>query len=342
VVAVADTGDTGGRQEHAAQGDGQGKAALSSVAALAAPIKLREQTIGVVDLQETGGARYWSEDEIALVKAVSDQVGLALENVRLLEAEHEQRMVAEALREAAVTLSGTLAFDELLERILEQVGRVVPCDASNLMLVEGSPEAGGTQMRIVASRGYEEFGAAERYRDLRIPLAKMWTVQEMAATGRPMLVSDTAKDPRWAVMEGQEWLHSYIGAPLVVGGKFIGALNVDSSLANFFTQEHADQLAAFASQSAIALQNARLMDETQRRAEQMASLNRIGLSLTSGLEVERVLETLYEQCQRTFAADTFYVAMHDAEAGVFSFPCCGYSSEAGSPRRAASTTNRRA
>ncbi len=318
----------GGRQ---AAGDGRhgehaAQATFPSIAALAAPIRLREQTIGVVDLREASGPRYWSEDEVALVKAVSDQVGLALENVRLLEAEHEQRMVAEALREAAVTLSGTLAFDELLGRILEQVGKVVPCDASNLMLVEAD------QMRIVASRGYEQFGAAEQYRDLRLPLTEMWMVREMAATGRPVLVPDTAKDPHWTVVSGQEWLHSYIGAPVVIGGKFIGSLNVDSALAGFFTQDHADQLAAFASQSAIALQNARLMDETQRRAEQMASLNRIGLSLTSGLEVERVLETLYEQCQRTFATDSFYVALYDADTGMFHFPFLrGVGSEAGAP-----------
>ncbi len=103
-------------------------------------------------------------------------------------------------------------------------------------------------------------------------------MQEMTATGRPVLVADTTNHPHWMVTPGQEWLHSYIGAPVVIAGQFIGVLNVDSSLAGFFTQEHADQLAAFASQSAIALQNARLMDETQRRAEQMASLNRIGLS----------------------------------------------------------------
>ena len=311
------------------------------VAVLAAPIKLREQTIGVVDLHDAGGPRYWSDDEVALVKAVSDQVALALENVRLLEAEHEQRMVTEALREAAVTLSGTLEFDELLGRILEQVGKVVPCDASNLMLVEGPASPGGDlrvapgtgdHVRVVAGRGYEQFGVAERYRDLRLPLDSMSTVREMMATGRPVLVSDTTADPGWTVVEGQDWLHSYLGAPIVVGGQFIGALNVDSSLAGFFTQEHADQLAAFASQSAIALQNARLMNETRRRAEQLASLNRIGLSLTSGLEVERVLETLYEQCRRTFATDSFYVALYDAEAGVFQFPFLrGVGSEAGVP-----------
>jgi len=52
-------------------------AAEGSPAALAAPIKLREQTIGVVDLQQMEQPRYWTDDEVALVKAVSDQVALA-------------------------------------------------------------------------------------------------------------------------------------------------------------------------------------------------------------------------------------------------------------------------
>ncbi len=63
------------------------------------PISLRGQEIGVFNLEEIGGERQWSEDEIALVKTIADQVGLALENARLLEATQHRaardRMVAD-------------------------------------------------------------------------------------------------------------------------------------------------------------------------------------------------------------------------------------------------------
>jgi GAF domain-containing protein len=65
-------------------------------AALAAPIKLRDEIIGVLDLQETDVERVWTEDEIALVQAVADQLGQALEGARLFE-ETQSRAHREAL-----------------------------------------------------------------------------------------------------------------------------------------------------------------------------------------------------------------------------------------------------
>ena len=333
VVSMGEPGDRRESRSDSGAGDRRESRSDSGAgdggrAALATPIMLRDQPIGVVHLEETSGSRYWSEDEIALVKSISDQVALALENVRLLEAEHEQRMVTEALREAAVTLSATLAFDDLVQRIMDQASRVVPGDASTLMLVEGD------QVRIVASRGYEQFGAQEGMRGLTLVFGDLVAMGEMQATGRPVLIANTDTYPGWKTPPGLEWVRSYVGAPIIIRGVVAGILNIDSSLPGFFTQENADQLAAFASQAAIALQNAQLMAETTRRAEQMAGLNRIGLALSSGLEVDPVLETLYEQCRETFEADTFYVALYDRDTGFIHFPMLrGLGSETPPPPR---------
>ena len=55
-------------------------------------------------------------------------------------------------------------------------------------------------------------------------------------------------------------------------------------------------------------------------AEQLATLNRIGATITSGLDMDRVLRTLYEQCKQVAPIDTFYVALYDEETGLISFP----------------------
>jgi GAF domain-containing protein/HAMP domain-containing protein len=72
-----------------------GDDSLPAKAALAIPIKLRGQIIGVIDLQEADAERRWTDEDVALVTAVADQVALALENARLFEqtrqrAQHEQ------------------------------------------------------------------------------------------------------------------------------------------------------------------------------------------------------------------------------------------------------------
>jgi signal transduction histidine kinase/CheY-like chemotaxis protein len=283
-------------------------------AALAAPIKLREQVIGVLELQMAEEPRHWTDDEIAIVEAISDQVGLALENARLLESEQQQRMAAEALREAAVVLSSTLEFDELIQRILDQIGQVVPSDARNLMLVEGD------SMRVVNSMGYERFGAQDLLDGLRLPMGSMITLERMKETGRPIVIPDTASYPGWQVMPGLAWLRSYVGAPIIARGQLVGLLNVDSARPGFFSQEHANQLEAFASQAAIALENTQLIAETSQRAEQLATLHRIGLTITSALDLRGVLNALYERIRQIMDAGSFYVALYDDATGMLDFP----------------------
>ena len=82
---------------------------------LAVPIKLRGQVIGVIDLQTAEEGRPWTEDEIALVRAISDQMALALENVQLFE-----QTVRRAEREHLVTqISGKIRASTNLEAIVQ-------------------------------------------------------------------------------------------------------------------------------------------------------------------------------------------------------------------------------
>jgi len=83
--------------------------------------------------------RPFSEGDVAAGQTLAHIIASALRNLRLLEAEREQRELAEALREVALSLSATLDFETVLDRVLEQIGRVVPYDAANIMLVEPPP-----------------------------------------------------------------------------------------------------------------------------------------------------------------------------------------------------------
>jgi hypothetical protein len=58
------------------------------------------------------------------------------ERKKMEQAEREQRLMAEALRDTAVALNSTLEFSELLDRILQNISNVVPHDSANIMLVE--------------------------------------------------------------------------------------------------------------------------------------------------------------------------------------------------------------
>ncbi len=176
-------------------------------------------------------------------------------------AEREQRILAKALRDSAAAMVSTLEPQVVMRRILENVGRVVPHDSANIMLIEEG------EARVVYWRGYAP--EAEIYlRKLRLPL-DIPTLRAMIETGCPYLIPDTLADPKWIRMPQNAWVRSYVSAPLQTRAQVIGFLNLNSATLNFYTTDHAERLRAFADQAAIAIENAQLYDESLRYADQL-------------------------------------------------------------------------
>jgi len=202
-------------------------------------------------------------------------------------AEREQRALAEALRDTAAALNSTLKFDDVLDHILENVGRVVPHNAANIMLLE----ADGDTVSITRSRGYVERGV-ENVQAMRFSLAKMPVLSQVMRTGQSLVIPDTHANPAWFDHPSTGWVASYAVAPIRIREHRVGFLNVDSATPGFFKIEHADHLQAFADQAAIAIQNAQLYEEVQQLAitDALTGLfNRRGLAQLGEREVKRAL-----------------------------------------------------
>jgi len=128
----------------------------------------------------------------------------------------------------------------------------------------------------------------------------------------------SAKGPNLIESEDEE-ARAGLAVPITLRGQTLGVLGVEDP-ARQWTEDDAALIEAVSEQLAQTLESARLYADTQRRAEQMATLNRIGLDLTAGLELQRVLESLYEQCRQVLTTDSFCVALYDENTGLIEFP----------------------
>lgn len=171
-------------------------------------------------------------------------------------AERDQRNLAEALRDTASALSSTLSFDEVLERVLTNVGKVVPYDAVNIMMADQG------YAHVVREHGYKELGKAEHITLLRLKIDEVPHLRQMAEELKPVAFPNTALVSGW----GPEFIRSYAGAPIIAKGQLVGFINLIAASPNFYQQEHAIRLQAFADQAAIAMENARLYAEVERLA----------------------------------------------------------------------------
>ena len=229
---------------------------------LTVPIKIAEEVLGVLDVQSPE-LRAFGQNDVMVLETVADQVAVAIHQGRLFQVEREQRELSEALEEAAAVVSGTLRLDRVLDRILEQVERVIAGDAFNVMLVEDGVA------HVARWRGYEARTGEEQIVAFSIPLAPHPRLAKMVKTGEPTLISDTSVDPVWRQEGWPERWRSCVTAPIKVTDLTVGLLNVVGSRPGQFGPDDAQRLKAFARHAAIAIENAELYQELRRYADRL-------------------------------------------------------------------------
>ena len=220
--------------------------------------------------RKKNGERFWEFISISSIKdnngAIANFV-VVKEDITALKqaqkAEREQRLLAEALRDTAAALSSTLDLDEVLDRILTNIERVVDHEAADIILIDANTDTA----RIVRCQGYAEHGTEEEILALRFTVTHTPNLHRVTLSGQPHTIPDTQVDPDWVEFPETRWIRSNVTAPIHREGQVIGFLSLHSATPGFFTPAHALQLQAFGDQTAIALENARLYQELAAYSE---------------------------------------------------------------------------
>jgi GAF domain-containing protein len=246
-----------------------------------------------------------------VLDAFSRQAAIALRNARLLTSEHEQRILAEGLRDVAAALTSTLDLTEVTERILTNINRVVEHDAANVMLIEDDT------LHIVRSRGQPLAGL--RASEWRQPLKLFKILEQVTHTGRAIAVPNTDAEPLWIQRPESSWIKSYATAPIRSRGRVIGFVNVSSKQPGFFTQAHASLLQAFADQASIAMDNASLFQSTRAVATETNTLLRALAPLfAAGADLATVVEEIVHAVVGEFSQSHCGLMLVDQERQTLS------------------------
>jgi PAS domain S-box-containing protein len=222
-------------------------------AVLGVPVRFGEEFLGVLNVSSDMPAAFVPADA-EFLSLFSAQAAIAIKNAQLVKAEQIQLEWSEALATAAAVVNSALDIEQVLDRILEQVERVVAGDSFNVMLVEGD------NFRIVRSRGYERMGISAPMIGKAIPISTYPNLIRMQQEGEPIVVSNTATSPDWIPADDREWRRSYLGAPIRSGGTVVGFLNVNGTQSGQFVAADAQRLSTFANYAATAIENARLVE----------------------------------------------------------------------------------
>ncbi len=262
---------------------------------LALPMIADEQTIGALMIGFNQPRKFTAE-EVRWGEQIARQLTLAIAKSRLLASEHEQRTLLEALQAAGQAITSTLDFEQVMDRILEEIARVVPYDVANIVLIRNG-------LATLARRSrYEEGGEliADTQPVEPVDIEQLLGLKKMYETKRPLLISNTNNSEGW--VERGDNINSWMGIPLVAGDEPIAFLMLDKFEPGFYQTQHKDRLVAFASQATLALQHARLFTEIQRRVSELEALSKVSAALRSSDTVPNVLQAVLQAMVEVLSA----------------------------------------
>jgi signal transduction histidine kinase/ActR/RegA family two-component response regulator len=270
---------------------------------VAAPLRVGRRMVGVLSLRSRA-RRTFSPDELALVQAFADHAAIALENARLYAAEQHQRQRAEALTDIARDVSAALDRNTVLQRVVEHARRLCRADVATLALCQpGTDEA-----RAVATTGHRT-----DVFDRVIFRAGYGLGGQVLATREPVTSIDRLADPRWEPDEPArlEGLRATVAVPVLAGDLLLGVIWVNRRTTDPFEPADVTTLEALARHAAVAIQNAALYETAQARATEIQTLRRIGLQVSSSLELPRVLQEIVEAARDLTGGDVSFCALVD-------------------------------
>ncbi len=241
------------------------------------PILSGGEVLGVIVLYLPEGHQQ-KQDEIAFLQSAAGALAGIIKQKQAEDKLRIRRRQAEALQAAAQTLNESLDLPQALERILSELQKIVPYDSVTIQLLQDNI------LTIVAGRGFPDW---EKIHGIRFDITADDNPNRLVIqTRRPLILHNPAEQyPQFrSNHHAPAKIASWLGVPLLFQGRIVGMIAIDRQEAGFYNEEHARLAQAFATQAAIAIENARLFSEAKQSAERAAQAQKVAETLQAATQ----------------------------------------------------------
>ena len=264
--------------------------------AILAPLVSEGKVIGTLNVTHRDRAAF-TDGDVEVIVEVARPLAFAIEHSRM-HAEIVQRAEElAALNRTSQLITARLDLGSSLDAISRSVTGLMGSTGCGIGLLN----ADRTVIDHVAAHG---FRTAE-WSTLSLPVGE-GIIGRAVASGKAVRSDDLRADVRSARREvdEKEGIRSMLSVPLRVAEEIIGVISAFSTTPGFFTARHQVLLERFADQAGIAIQNARLFEESQRRARETQALYEAGRAVNQSLEVGETIRLILNQAREVLGVQS--------------------------------------
>ncbi len=289
--------------------DGEIEEARQIHSAIAVPLRIQERVIGVLSLDSTQKEAFTQEDLNHLVSFASP-AALVIENARLFEDTQARLRELEAIQSLSTALRRAHTVREMLPILIRDAAQAVEADAGSIYLWEEAGDEWVSQGWITAEGNWVPASGELRHR------RGEGLTGQVGESGQPYITTDWRADPTNqplpSELEFLQRLTSGISLPLKAEARVVGVMHLAYTTSHTFTHAQQRLLTAIADMAGNAIQRARLHEETQRRLEQLQSLQAIDQAITASLDLRLSLNILLERAAAVLRADALGILLYNS------------------------------
>jgi putative nucleotidyltransferase with HDIG domain len=263
----------------------------------ATPLIAKDQALGVLVLF-TQAERTFAVDDLDLLETIGQQIGSAVHNAQIFESEQHRREQAEGLYELSAEIIALSSLQDTVRAVCAKIAKATRAHSVVVTLID---PGGHVFMRL----GADAYGTASQ----EPPPRPHGLTMQVFLDGKVLVLPKSDEKEIITSQLTEAGIKALIGLPLRAAGRVIGTLFVRYAQPRTFSEEEIRGLTTFANTAAMALERTRLMEETERRLEEIGALYKLSSVLRGSMTLHEMFPLLLHEAVHMARADAASISL---------------------------------